>query len=112
MIRLLALCAQRFVRAPDSIFAADLECFMEDIQFGESFFETRTYLRWRTLSRLIKQVFPQGVIDRAPIIRVHKAEVPQFRALIDVRNARCSQLDQRLSERIQPPRRSKSLSEF
>ena len=53
---------------------------------------------------LLEQRRAARVVDRAPVIRIDEAEVPDLVALIDVRDARARELEQRLAEAIQKSR--------
>ena len=37
---------------------------------------------------LVEQALPPGEIDRPPVVGIDQAEIPQVRALVDVRHAR------------------------
>src|SRR4029079_16258133 len=58
----------------------------------------------RGLLDLLEQRHATRVIDRAPIVRIDDAEVPDLIALIDIRDAGARELEQRLPEAIQEPR--------
>jgi hypothetical protein len=45
------------------------------------------------------QALTQVEVDRTPVVRIHKAQVPQFGALVDIRNARGGEFQQGLRQR-------------
>ena len=50
-------------------------------------------------------------IDRPPVVRVDQTQIPQFGALIEVRNARRDQLDERLRQAVDPAGQYQRLDE-
>ena len=47
-----------------------------------------------------------GVVNRTPVVRIDEAKVPEFRPLIEVRDAGRGDLDQHLREGVAEPHRN------
>ena len=72
-------------------------------ELGQAFVHARQRLLRGQVLRVRQEPAAQLVVDRAAVVGVHQAEIPQLGALIDVRHARRGQLEQGLGQRGDAP---------
>ena len=73
-------------------------------QFGEALVGARHGLGGRARVELAEEAAPMPVVNRPAVVRVHEAQVPELRALVDVGHTRGGQREQLQGEAVDPAR--------